>query len=83
MPKSTLIWVADVVANTRIAELDVEKDGIGRVLADEYLEVRGAHGVYAVGDCAHFIAPASGQPVLPSSTYGSTPGKDSCSQCSG
>ena len=62
---STLIWVAGVVANPRIAELDVERDDIGRVLVNDYLEVPEAPGVYAVGDCAHFKNPMSGQPIPP------------------
>lgn len=54
VPTSTLIWVAGVVASPQIAELDAEKDDIGRVLVNEYLEVPGVPGVYALGDCAHF-----------------------------
>ncbi len=65
VPTSTLIWVAGVVANPRIAELDMAKDSIGRVLVNEYLEVLGVPGVYAVGDCAHFEDPGSGQPIPP------------------
>jgi NADH dehydrogenase len=65
MPSSSLVWVAGVVANPRIAELDVEKDSIGRVLVDEYLEVSGFPGVYAVGDCAHFEDQRTGKPVPP------------------
>ena len=62
---STLIWMPGVVANPRIAELDVEKDSIGRVLVNEYLEVPGAASVYAIGDCAHFEDPKTGQPIPP------------------
>lgn len=65
VPTSTLIWAAGVVANPRIAELNVEKDSIGRVLVGEYLEVPGFPGVYAVGDCAHFEDPRSGRPIPP------------------
>ncbi len=65
VPISTLIWVAGMVANPRIAELDVSRDSIGRVLVNEYLEVPGFPGVYAVGDCAHFKDPGSGQPIPP------------------
>jgi NADH dehydrogenase len=65
VPTSTLIWVAGVVANPRIAELDAEKDSIGRVLVNEYLEVRGIPGVYAVGDCAHFEDQSTGKPIPP------------------
>lgn len=65
VPVSTIIWVAGVVANQRIAELDIEKDNIGRVLVNEYLEIPGIPGVYALGDCAHFRDPRSGQPIPP------------------
>ncbi len=65
VPTSTLIWVTGVVANPRIAEVDAEKDSIGRVLVNEYLEVPGVPGVYAVGDCAHFKDPRSSQPIPP------------------
>ena len=63
LPTSTIVWVTGVVANPRIAELDVDKDSIGRVLVNEYLEVPGAPGVYAVGDCTCFTDPRSGQPI--------------------
>lgn len=65
VPTNTLIWVAGVVASPQIAELNIEKDGIGRVLVNEYMEVPGMPGVYAVGDCAHFKDPESGQPIPP------------------
>jgi NADH dehydrogenase len=65
IPTSSLIWVAGGVANPRIAELNVEKDGIGRALVNEYLEVSGFPGVYAVGDCAHFEDPRAGRPIPP------------------
>ncbi len=65
IPTSTLIWVAGLAANPRIAELDTEKDSIGRVLVNNYLELPGFPGVYALGDCAHFEDPMSGQPIPP------------------
>jgi NADH dehydrogenase len=65
VPTNTLIWETGMVANPRIAELDVEKDSIGRVLVNKYLEVLGVPSVYAVGDCAHFEDPRSGQPIPP------------------
>lgn len=65
VPTHTLLWVAGVVANQRIAELDVEKDSIGRIAVTEYLEVPGITGVYAVGDCIHFEDPSTGQPIAP------------------
>ncbi|OGO45783.1 MAG: hypothetical protein A2Z05_02905 [Chloroflexi bacterium RBG_16_60_22] len=64
-PAGTVIWVAGVVANPRVAELKAETDKIGRVLVDEYLEVPGHRRVYAIGDCAHFKDPGSGRPIPP------------------
>jgi NADH:ubiquinone reductase (H+-translocating) len=62
VPTHTLLWVAGVVANPRIAELDATKDSIGRILVNEHLNVPGFPGVYAAGDCAHF-EDQSGQPI--------------------
>ena len=65
VPTNTVIWVAGVVANPLIAALPVDRDNIGRVLVDEYMSIPGVPGVYAVGDCAHFKDPRSGQPAPP------------------
>ncbi|OGN93726.1 MAG: hypothetical protein A2144_01205 [Chloroflexi bacterium RBG_16_50_9] len=65
VPAKTLIWVAGVAANRRIAELDTAKDNTGRVLVNEYLEIPGVTRVYALGDCAHFADPDTGQPIPP------------------
>ncbi len=65
VPTSTLVWVTGFLANPRIAELDVAKDSIGRILVNGYLEVPGVPGVYAVGDCAHFEDLRSGRPIPP------------------
>jgi NADH:ubiquinone reductase (H+-translocating) len=62
---STLLWVAGVMANPRIAGIDVEKDNLGRVLVDSYLNVPKFPGVYAAGDCAHFKDPSSNRPIPP------------------
>ena len=61
----SLLVLAGVVASPQIAELDAEKDDIGRVIVNDYLEVPGVPGVYAVGDCAHFKDQRSGQPIPP------------------
>lgn len=65
VPTHTLIWVAGVVAHPRIAEMDVDKDSIGRVLVNQFLEVPGFPGVYAAGDAAHFKDPATGESIPP------------------
>jgi NADH dehydrogenase len=65
VPTRTVFWVTGVVAHPRIAEVEVEKDEIGRVVVNEYLEVPRIPGAYAVGDCAHFKDPKSGLPIPP------------------
>jgi NADH dehydrogenase len=65
IPTSTVIWVSGVVVNPRIAELNVPRDNMGRVLVNEYLEMLESPGVYAVGDCAHIKDPRTGRPIPP------------------
>ncbi|MDI6763111.1 MAG: FAD-dependent oxidoreductase, partial [Thermodesulfobacteriota bacterium] len=65
IPTKTVIWGAGMVANPLIAEIEAGKDDFGRVLVNEYMEVPGFRGVYALGDCAHFKDPKSGMAVPP------------------
>jgi NADH dehydrogenase len=65
IPTRTVIWGAGMMANPRIAEIEAQKDHFGRVLVNEYMEVPGIPGVYALGDCAHFEDPKSGRAVPP------------------
>jgi NADH dehydrogenase len=60
VPASTIIWTSGVVANPRIAELQTQRDSLGRVVVNEYLELPKMPRVYAVGDCASFKDPVSG-----------------------
>ncbi|MBM4349264.1 MAG: hypothetical protein FJ106_05170 [Deltaproteobacteria bacterium] len=65
IPTKTVIWGAGMVANPLIAEIEAGKDGFGRVMVNEYMEVPGFRGVYALGDCAHFMDPKSGMTAPP------------------
>lgn len=65
IPASTVIWVSGVAVNPRVAELNIAKDSMGRVMVNEYLEVPDAPGVYVVGDCAHINNPRSDRPIPP------------------
>lgn len=51
IPAATLVWTAGVKPSPVLATLPVAKER-GRVLADEYLQVRGFPGLWAAGDCA-------------------------------
>jgi NADH:quinone reductase (non-electrogenic) len=48
---NTLIWTAGTAPNPVVAALPVPKRG-GRVIVNDYLEVPGVPGVWALGDCA-------------------------------
>ncbi len=59
IPASTLVWTAGTAPSPIVAGLPVPRRG-GRVLVDEYLEVPGWPGVWALGDCALVPDPARG-----------------------
>ncbi len=63
MPAGTLIWVVGVVANPVVAAMVSETDDIGRVVVDGQMAVPGYPGVYAVGDCACFVDPKTGEAI--------------------
>ena len=51
IPASTLIWAAGTAPSPLIAALPLPMRN-GRIVVDDYLEVDGRPGVWAVGDCA-------------------------------
>lgn len=59
----TVIGVTGVAASSQITHLGIDTDSTGRVLVDEYLEVPAFPNVFALGDCAHFREPKTGQPI--------------------
>jgi NADH dehydrogenase len=65
LPTETVVWTAGVKANPVVEGLPVEKDKLGRVIVDEYLELPQFPGVFALGDCAHFWNPRFQAPLPP------------------
>ena len=57
IPTETVIWTAGVKANPVVEKLPVEKDKLGRIVVDEYLELPAFSRVFAIGDCAHCLDP--------------------------
>ena len=47
-----IVWTAGIQANRLVRELDVEKDGSGRVILTPHHHLPGNPNVYVVGDCA-------------------------------
>lgn len=48
----TLVWTAGVKPNPMLAHTDLPRDDKGRLLCSATMQVAGAEGVFAAGDCA-------------------------------
>jgi NADH:quinone reductase (non-electrogenic) len=64
----TIVWTAGTAPNPLLAALTCNKDH-GRIVANEYLEVPGSPGVWALGDCALIPDPATGKPYPPTAQH--------------
>jgi NADH dehydrogenase len=51
-PTDTLVWTAGVKADPLTTSLPWETDDRDRLIADEYLRVKGVEGAWTAGDCA-------------------------------
>jgi len=65
----TLVWSAGVTPSKLIKELDCEHDRGHRITTNNYLEVLGCDGVYALGDCASITDPHTGKPYPPTAQH--------------
>lgn len=65
IPSRTVVWAAGVRPAPVAASLEVPKVKGGRIQVDEFLEVPGISGVFAIGDVAAFTDPATGKPLPP------------------
>jgi NADH dehydrogenase len=65
----TLVWTTGVRANPLVPALGFPVDERGRVLADEYLRVRGVVGAWAAGDCAAVPDRAAGGTSPPTAQH--------------
>jgi NADH dehydrogenase len=65
VPSWSLVYVPGIVANPVISTVNAEKDGIGRAIVSDYIELTGFTSVYAIGDCAHFQDPVTGHVTRP------------------
>jgi NADH dehydrogenase len=67
---STIIWSGGVAPNPITEELPCEHDKkSGRIVVNEFLEVHGYLGVFAIGDCAFIIDPNTGNPYPPTAQH--------------
>ena len=70
----TLVWTAGTSPNPILAQLPCAKDR-GRLVVNEYMEVPGWHGVWALGDCAVIPDPRTGRPYPPTAQHAIRQGK--------
>jgi NADH dehydrogenase len=68
IPAETLVWAAGVSPSPILKDLPCELQK-GRVVVNSTLEVPGAPGVWAVGDCAAIIDPTSNLPYPPTAQH--------------
>ena len=71
----TLIWAGGVKVDPLITTLNCEHDSSGRIIVDDYLQVKGQEGVYALGDCAYMIDKSKGIPYPPTAQIAIRAGK--------
>jgi NADH dehydrogenase len=70
----TIIWTAGTSPNPLLSSLPCEKER-GRIKVNEFLEVPGWNGVYALGDCAVIIDPKTAMPYPPTAQHALREGK--------
>jgi NADH dehydrogenase len=71
---STLIWSAGVSPNPLLAKLAIPKER-GRAKVNEYLEVEGFEGLWAIGDSAYILDLETGKPFPPTAQHAIREGK--------
>src|SRR5215472_10678623 len=68
IPNYTLVWCTGVTPSRLIADLPCEHKG-HRIVVNDYLEVPGYEGVYALGDCASITDPHTAKPYPPTAQH--------------
>ncbi len=71
---NTLIWTAGTSPNPLLETLPCRSER-GRIVVDEFLEVPGFPGVWALGDCAMVPDPKTGKPQPPTAQHALREGK--------
>ena len=65
IPTCTVIWAAGIRPVAVVESLPCQKAKDGRIIVNQYLQVPGEHGVYAIGDCAYLEERNSNKPYPP------------------
>jgi NADH dehydrogenase len=75
IPCYTSVWSTGVSPSKLVANLPCEHDRTHRIMANNYLEVSGYDGVYALGDCASIVDPHTGKPYPTTAQHAIRQGK--------
>jgi NADH dehydrogenase len=67
-PSATVVWTAGTAPNPMLSQLPFMKEK-GRIVANEFMEVPGWPGVWAVGDCAVIPDPKTGKSYPPTAQH--------------
>jgi NADH dehydrogenase len=61
LPVSLCIWTIGLIPNPALRSMGLPLTPEGQVLVDECYRVKGAPGVYSIGDCARIVDPRTGK----------------------
>lgn len=64
IPSSTVIWTVGVQASQLTAQIEAERDGQGRLLVNDFLQVPGFSDIFATGDVARAATDDKGNIAL-------------------
>ena len=70
----TLVWTAGTAPNPLLATLPCRKEA-GKICTDEFMQVEGFEGVWALGDCASVPDLKTGKPFPPTAQHAIRQGK--------
>ena len=66
----TVVWTAGIAPSPAVQQLGLPLDEQGRIQVDEFMQVEGREGVWAIGDCAAVPDPANpGRPCPPTAQH--------------
>jgi NADH dehydrogenase len=71
---NTVIWTAGTAPNPLLDALPCDKDR-GKICANQFMEVEGFEGVWAVGDCSAIVDPTTGKTYPPTAQHAIRQGK--------
>ena len=74
LPAATVIWTAGASPSPILETIPCRKQG-GRLVVNEFLEVPGCEGVWALGDCASLTNPQTGTPYPATAQHAMREGK--------